>query len=146
MADAPIAPLGFGALKEVIVVLDGTDYGAHTSSVDATPASTTTTWRGGKSGAIRTDRSPSEWVVNLNVAQDFATPGSLANILLENDGKKAQFAFQPFPDSPFMLEVEVTLVAPKVGGAVNAFNESTVALPANGAPKVTYPTPPAPKS
>lgn len=145
MAD-PIIPVKARPLKAVVLSLEGNDFGAHVSNVAQVPTTQQLTWQGMKPEAALTASSAPTWVTTLNVVQDYQNPQSLFNYLLANAGKVATLKFYPDDDGEFYTETEVTLVAPQIGGAVNAYNESTVSLgctpPVPHFPTGTTPTPP----
>lgn len=127
MAD-PIIPVTARPLKSIVLSLEGNDFGAHVSNVAQVPTTQQITWQGLKPSAALTSSSAPTWVTTMNVVQDWENPNSLSNYLLANQGKTATLRFYPADDGEFYTQTEATLVAPQIGGAVNAYNESTVSL------------------
>ena len=126
--------------KHIVVTIGTKSFSGHVSAFSLVPASTTATWQGGTPDASFSDTSPSTWTVNMNVIQDWENPGSLCNFLLANEGQKADLIYKPHHDGVFSTLSKVTLVAPQIGGAVNAYNESAVTL-GSTKPVATFPAP-----
>lgn len=125
MVDRIAAPRAQRHLKLTI----GADtYETHVSSIKWTPTAETLTWRGGTPDAVHTDRTNPTWATEWAVVQDWETPDSLCNFLLDNDGVQAEVEYKPQHDGDFGITATVTLAAPEIGGPVNAFNESTVTM------------------
>jgi hypothetical protein len=128
------------ATKHISFQLGDDEYAEHVSSAQFTPSSSSIEWRGSTPAAVFTDTSSSTWVFAVNVVQDWETPGSLANFLLAHEGEKVDVVLKPEADGEFAVTAEVTIVPPAIGGAVNAFNESTVTM-GSTKPVPTFPTP-----
>lgn len=114
-------------------------FEAHVSSVKWTPSRETLTWRGGTPDAVFTDTTAPTWAAEVVLVQDWDTPGSLFNFLLDNEGAKADAVYKPDAAGDFGISAEITLVAPDIGGAVNAFNESTVTMGSTKPERVVAP-------
>lgn len=107
----------------------GTDtFEDHVSSVQWVPSSSTVTWNGGTPEAVFTDQTAPTWTAQVNVVQDWETPGSLCNYLLEHAGEQVVAKYKPDATGTFEITATITLAAPTIGGAVNAFNESSVTM------------------
>lgn len=125
MAQIDVAPVAQKNLQLTV----GTDtYEKHVSSVQWTPASSTIEWRGGTPDAVFTDVSSPTWTANLTLVQDWETEDSLCNFLLDHAGEQVLVKYKPQVDGDFEITATVTITPPAIGGAVNAFNESTVAM------------------
>jgi hypothetical protein len=101
-------------------------------------------WIGGTPEAKYVDPDAAEWKVSLTFVQDWENEDSLARFLYEHEGEKVPLTFSPRAAGNAYFTTEVTLVAPKVGGAVNAWGESTVAMTADRKPTLTGAAPAAP--
>lgn len=125
MGQIDVAPR---AQKNLKLTIGADTFEKHVSSVQWTPSSSTVEWRGGTPDAVFTDTTAETWTANVTLIQDFETEDSLANFLLENAGEKVTAKYKPQADGDFEITADITLSSPAIGGAVNAFNESTVAM------------------
>ena len=126
--------------KHIVVTIGENSYSGHVSACSLVPSNTIATWQGGTPDASFSETSPSTWTANLNVIQDWENPGSLCNFLLANEGEQARLTYKPHADGVFSTVSTVTLVAPQIGGTVNAYNESAVTL-GSTKPVATFPAP-----
>lgn len=116
-------------LVKHITLTVGTDqFSKHVSNVQFTPSSSIQEWRGGTPEAVFTDSTASTWQFALTLIQDWETAASLCNFLLEHEGETAEVVYKPHADGEVSFEADVQLAAPLIGGAVNAYNESTVTM------------------
>lgn len=125
MAQIDVAPR---AQKNLRLSIGADTFEKHVSSVQWAPSSSTVEWRGGTPDAVFTDITSETWTASVTLIQDWETEDSLANFLLEHAGEKVTAAYKPDADGTFEITAEITLASPAIGGAVNAFNESTVAM------------------
>ncbi|RZU64606.1 hypothetical protein EV379_0909 [Microterricola gilva] len=116
------------AQKNLKLSIGADTYEKHVSNVQWTPTSSTAEWRGGTPDAVFTDTTSPTWTANITLVQDFETEDSLANFLLDHAGEQVEMKYKPDADGTFEISATVTLAPPAIGGAVNAFNESTVAM------------------
>lgn len=72
------------------------------------------------------------WVLNLNLAKDFKTAGSLANYLAANDGEKVTAVLKDGGGK--QMTATVLLRAVGFGGTAKQVNAADVTLPCDGAP------------
>lgn len=125
MPQIDVAPRAQKNLKLTI----GLDtYEKHVSNVQWLPAGSTIEWRGGTPDAVFTDVTSPTWTANITLVQDWETEDSLANFLLDMAGEKVEVKYKPDADGRFEITATITLAPPAIGGAVNEFNESTVAM------------------
>lgn len=124
----PQIPIAFKAQKNLQFTLGTDTYEMHVSSIDWTPASSAVQWQGGTPDASFTDSSAPTWTANVTGAQDWETPDSLANFLLEHAGEQIPAKYKPDAAGDFEISATITIVPPKIGGAVGAFPEFTVAM------------------
>lgn len=123
-------------LKDAVLTIDADSYEAHVSSVLFTPSSSTVTWQGITPSATFTDSTTPTWTCTIAYAQDWTTPNSLSQYLMDNAGAKKTVVFKPLGattgDPTFTVEV---FIAPgPVGGPVNTVQTGSVTLGCNGAP------------
>lgn len=85
------------------------------------------------SGKVVRMAGQSGYSVTLNVFQDFTATG-FARKLFNDEGTSGVLKIV---DGPTTWTMNVTLVAPKIGGATKAVGVSTVVLPVNGKPVPT---------
>lgn len=119
-------------LKNVTFTVAAHDYASQLSSVALTPNATTATWSG-FNGAVQKNQSPADWQADVTFGQDWSENG-LSSYLYDHEGESVEAVFAPVAGGP-TFTAQVTLAAPSVGGAVNAFAESSVTLPIDGKPE-----------
>jgi hypothetical protein len=124
-------------MKNVTFKVAATDYATQLSSVALTPASATATWAG-FNGATQKNTSAADWQADITFGQDWSASG-FSKYLFDNEGKSVVATFAPVSGGP-TFTATVTLTPGSVGGAVNAYAESTVSLPIDGKPTVTAAT------
>lgn len=121
-------PLTFRAQKNLLLDIGPDTFEMHVSSIEWVPSSSPISWHGGTPDAIATDAGAETWLTNWLVAQDWENPDSLCNFLLENAGTQVEVTYKPEATGDFGITATITLVSPRIGGAVNAFNESAVSM------------------
>ncbi len=120
-------------MKDAVVSVAGTDYGAEASSVVITPNVNVTTWAGLKPTAVVRGIGTVEWNVNMSVGMDFNDATSLGRYLFEHQGEEVPLEFRPMSDGAG-VSANVIVVPGSIGGNVNAVSESSVSLPVQGSP------------
>ena len=112
----------------------GTDsYEAATSAVTFVPtvATSTVTFKGLTPAASFSfpTSTPSEWVCNIEYAQDWVTATSLANYLHTNEGNTVAVEFVPEAGSAMpKFTADVTIAPGQIGGTVDQVATSSVSL------------------
>lgn len=118
----------------------GTDsFEQAVSAITLTPSTSAVTFKGLTPVAVFNFATPSTWVAALTFAQDWSTPGSLANYLFEHEGEKVTMTFVPAvddEDSP-TITATVFVVPGAIGGEAGAVSTSQVQLPVDGKPTIT---------
>lgn len=129
-------PATASAHKNPLLAFAGTSgtFEEHVSSVMFQNGTQIVSWR------ELSDVVDGPWTMVVAVVQDWENPDSLANYLLANAGDSIAVTYKPDADGEFSIASTVKIVAPAIGGPVNAFNESTVTMPATK-PVPTFPTP-----
>lgn len=130
MAILDLQPL---VLKDVEAVIGDDDFRKALSKVELVPSSSSTSWTG-LGGNTHTDGSTATWVCNMTYVQDWDSEKSLSKYLYENEGKTETFEFRPRSGVGPTFAVDVVITPGAIGGAVNAFSETSVALGCNGRP------------
>jgi hypothetical protein len=120
-------------LKDVILSIGTDDYRKHVSQVTFTPTASTVTWAG-LGGNTCTDVSIATWVCALAFAQDWETPDSLSQYLLEHEGETVPMTFAPRSGSGPTFTADVIITPGAIGGTVNAYGTGTVNLGCDGKP------------
>lgn len=115
-------------MKDCLVSVAGTEHQVECSSVVITPTSTTATFKGLAPSAIYTAGGLATWEAALTFAQDWDESTSLAVYLHANEGSNVAFIFEP-KDGGASFAATLTVVPGAIGGAVDAFAESTVNMP-----------------
>lgn len=126
MSVLPVQPL---ILKDIELTLEaaGDDFRQHVSGVTFTPTSSTTTWTG-LGLNTHTDAATPTWVCQLDYVQDWTSPGSLSQYLLEHEGTTAPATFRPTSGVGPSFTANLTIVPGAIGGQVNAFATTSVQL------------------
>lgn len=115
-------------LKRLRLRIGEDSFSGQVSNFALVPSTTTATWQGGTPEASYSDTSDATWLATMNVIQDYETETSLVRYLLRFQGRRALLEFQPLDAGSFVLYTVVTLAAPQIGGAVNAFNEASISM------------------
>jgi hypothetical protein len=103
------------------------------------PSRSIVTWQGGTSDASFSEATNATWTCVLNYAQDWETPDSLAEYLLDNDGQQKVVVFKPKGDGTGLpiFTATLILVAGDIGGDVNTVQTASVTCGVVGAPVKT---------
>lgn len=126
--------------KFINLTIGQNSYSGHVSACAFVPAAAVVNWQGGSPDASLSATAASTWTMTAAVLQDWENPGSLSNFLLANEGETAVVTYKPHADGVFSLTSTITVVAPTIGGPVNAFNESAMTFGATK-PVPTFPAP-----
>src|SRR5690349_14728586 len=130
----PVAVEPF-VLTNVLFAVDADDFAAHVSKVELVPTTPTVAWKGLAPAGSFNSSGQSSWVANVDMAQDWTTPGSLARYCFAHQGEKRTVTFQPQAgDGQPAWTVELTLVPPSIGGAVDTVAVSSIAMQVSGQP------------
>lgn len=132
-------PLTAEAVKNMRLKIGADNYELHANNVEWTPAITINRWQGGTPEAEVRDADVTAWDCAITMAQDYQNPDSLYNFMLANAGQTAIVEWKPDPAGAFTTVAEITIVPPKIGGAVRAFHEATVTCPSSAPSTVTTP-------
>lgn len=124
MANVPAAPF---VLKNMLATIGADTFQETISSLQFVPTASQQTWKGG-GGNVHTDVDIAAWAVALTLAQDWETPGSLAQYLLANEGQTVAITFRPKSGSGPSFAANIVVTPGAIGGAVGVFQESTVTL------------------
>ena len=136
-------------LKDYVLTVDVDSYEMHCSTVRFVPSRSIVTWQGGTSDASFSEATNATWTCTLSYAQDWETPNSLAEYLLENDGLQKVVVFKPKGDGLGLpiFTATLILVAGDIGPsgeivqplgtldhdiAVDVFREQAASLVAGG--------------
>lgn len=147
MSDPVEVPNTATALKNMFLsitldadgALESDNFAGHVSSVTCTPNVSTANWSGGTPSSQKSDSISQGHTLAVNVGQDLENSASLSVFLLHHIGEGATFKWRPQLGGTFEISVHVpTIPELVVGGAVNAFNESTLSM-ACDAPEYTFP-------
>lgn len=123
-------------LKDAVLTIDTDDYEAHVSSVAITPTMSTVTWQGITPAATFSDTTAPTWACALTYAQDWTTPTSLSQYLMDNAGTQKTLVFKPVgaTSGDPIFTVDVMIAPGPIGGAVNTVQVGTVTLGCVGEP------------
>jgi len=120
-------------LKNATFKVDIDNFEAATSAVTFVPtvATSAVTFKGLTPSASFSfpTTQPSEWVCNIDYAQDWETAGSLANYLHDNEGDAVAVEFVPEAGSAMPKFTATITIAPgQIGGSVDQVATSSVSL------------------
>ena len=120
-------------LKDATFKVDADNYESATSGVTFVPSTSTSTatFKGLTPTASFSfpTTAPSEWVCNIDYAQDWATAGSLANYLHDHEGETVTVEFVPQAGSGLpKFTADVTIAPGQIGGTVDQVPTSSVSL------------------
>jgi hypothetical protein len=124
--------------KNYSIKIDVDNYESAISAFSMTPNSSISTWKGGTPADVFSDITSPTWVCDLTVAQDWVTPTSLALYLLNNTGKSVDVEFFPLGTGP-SFTATLILASPVIGGAIDAWGESSVQCAVTGQPTFVPP-------
>lgn len=108
------------------ISVDGEDYTTHIQDFSHDPAAVSSEITD-VSGKVVKFSGESGWTTTLNVFQDFTATG-FARKCLDDEGEKVTLVVV---DGPVTWTNEITLIAPKIGGATKAVGLSTIAFPSS---------------
>lgn len=128
-----IAPF---VLKDVTFEVADHEYKKNVSQVEFQPSTTSVTWQGLSPDASFSDQSAPVWTCVVAYAQDWTTPDSLSQYLLEHAGEKVAARFIT-NDGAGEFAATLILAPGPIGGTVNDVGVGTVTLGVDGAPTFT---------
>lgn len=137
MAAIPVKPF---VLRDcTLSIKDGAtavgEYEAHVSKVEFTPNTPVQAWKGLTPSSVHQDVGATEWMCNIDNAQDWETANSLSQYMFANPGKKVTAEFTPKRGTGAKkLTATITLLPGLIGGGVGAFAVASVSLPVDGQP------------
>lgn len=136
MAAIAVAPF---VLKDVILTIGADSYEAHVSTVRFDPNMSVVTWQGLTPSASFTDTTAPTWTTTWAFAQDWETPDSLSEYLLENAGTKKTVVFKPKGTTTGkpVFTAEVMIAPGPIGGDVNTVQTGSVTMGVVGTPVKT---------
>jgi len=115
------------------------DYTAAVTScaiVPAAPTASTTDIGGGVTQFV----GGNVWVAQVGYNQDWKTPDSFSQKLIELHGQRKEFTYTP-DDGGQVVTFTAVVLAGQVGGGAGAIHAATVNLPIDGQPTFTAPAP-----
>lgn len=117
-------------MKNPHIELDGEEYDKSCSSATLTPAATVLSWDGFGAGPV-SDIGTVTWTLDLILAQDQATTGSLQSLLTDPTkiGTKIPFEVRPTGTAGKGYTGEVLVIPVPIGGAKGVIATATVSLP-----------------
>lgn len=119
------------------LTLEADDYTAAVTScalVPTAPTAAVTDIGGGISQFV----GPSSWVAQIGYNQDWKTPESLSQKLIEWHGQVKEFTYTP-DDGGQVATFKARVLAGQFGGAAAAIHQATVNLPIDGQPAFAAP-------
>lgn len=103
-------------------------YSGEASDVNV-PGVPATVWGGSTDTNVVADVPGGARTVNVTALQDWEETDGLCAYLLEHEGETADVVFSHEPGGTAYFKVTATLVAPTLGGAVNAHREFSLTMP-----------------
>ncbi len=113
-------------LISATITVDGEDYTTHIQDYSYDPTSSPVEVTD-VSGTVHKFAGESGWNLTLNVFQDFTASG-FARMCFDDEGEKVTITVK---DGPTTWTSEITLVAPKIGGATKTVGTSTLVFPSS---------------
>jgi len=123
-------------LQESILTIGADDHASAVSSVRILPNSSIVRYKGLKRNTHTYPTVP-DWSAEINFAQDWADPASLANYLFEHQGETVPAVFEPTSGVGLRWAVDLVITPGAIGGDVDTVMVSPVTLGVNGAPVPT---------
>lgn len=115
--------------KDIRVTVGADNYEKHVSDISWPPNQSAQSWHGGTPDAIAVDVNEGDQVCNITFVQAWDDPLSFCRFCFEHAGDTVTIKYKPHGDDDFEVQAQVTIIRPQVGGKVNQFNESTIAMP-----------------
>lgn len=112
------------------------NYEKHVDTVTLTPTTPVSTFKGAGDGQVDKSAGKSDWKLELNYAQDWATTNSLSIYLLNNVGQTKAVEFSPLGSGP-KFAATVLIVPGAVGGKIDDSATASVTLEIVGQPVFT---------
>jgi hypothetical protein len=109
-----------------VLTIAATAYQVEVSSAVFTPSSSTITWTS-IAGATHSFAPPATWVLDLQLAQDWAEASSLSRYLHDNEGDIVAAVLTPVGGGP-TATANITLTPGAIGGDTTAVAGATVSL------------------
>ena len=122
--------------KDGTVKLGTDNYESAVSSFTLTPTSSTLTFNAITPAGAFSDNTTPTWVAAIGYAQDWETPNSLSQYLMDHAGETQTLVFEPKAGGVKFTQ-DVILVPGPIGGAGNTIQEATVNLGVVGQPVPT---------
>ena len=129
----PVISVAPFVLKDAIFSVDIDEYQHHVSGVVFTPTSSVVTWVGITPASAFSDGSTPSWGCQVNYAQDWTTPNSFSQYLLEHAGETKAVVFEPIAGGP-SFTADLIIAAGPIGGETNTVQVGTVTLGVVGEP------------
>lgn len=111
-------------MRDCILAIGASSYEKHVSAVLFTPQPVT--WRGLSPAAVFTDTSV--WQAKIDYAQDWNTPGSWSQYLIDNAGESQEATFTPVSGEEPAFTVNLAIAPGPVGGTQGQVATATVTL------------------
>lgn len=102
------------------------EYQAAISGVTFTPTSSAASWTG-IGGNSFTEQATPTWVAGIDYVQDWDSPDSFSNFLMEHSGETLPCTFTPRKGGR-PLEANLSIVPGPIGGAGQAYATASVSL------------------
>lgn len=136
MAQIAVAPI---VLKDCRFIVGTDNYEKHISLARLVPNTNIPkqTWQGFTPATVVTDSGTpvTDWVLEIEYAQDWETANSLANYLWTNRGTSKVIKLQPQSGvGKKTFTATVTIVPGPMGGQVSEFATASVTMPVTGEP------------
>lgn len=117
------------------ITIDGDDYTAAISAAALVPTTPTETFNDIGGGVTPVAGSPA-WMLQVTVAQDWATVGALAQKLITWNGLSKEVVFTP-KSGGVGFTIDALMIAGQVGGNARTIPTSAVSMPCVGQPTWT---------
>jgi hypothetical protein len=132
---ANIAPVPI-VLNDIVLNIGTDNYEAAVSKAELVPTTPVAKWKGMAPTAVHQLVGSTEWMLNLDFAQDHATANSLSQYLLTNSGTQKEVTLKPKKGTTTAptYKITATLIPSSIGGSVDQVAVASVSLPCIGQP------------
>jgi len=124
-------------MKDCQLLIASDDYAHHVSQVEFQAATSQVVWKGLSPDAVFTDSASPSWTFVLSYAQDWTTPDSLSEYLMDHAGEKVTAVFGPVgaTTGDTLFTADIILQPGPIGGTVDAVAVGSVTLGVDGRPE-----------
>ncbi len=124
-------------LTDIVLTVAADNYEAHVARVEFVPTATLVKWKGLTPTSVFQFPTSTDWALNLDYAQDWATASSLSQYLFDNEGTSKVVTFKPKKPATGTAPTwtaTVFITPGAIGGAIDTVAVASVTLGVQGKP------------